>query len=215
MPELYSSTPNNNSSVPFLPRERDFLPKKRGGGFSSFLVLPSDNVRFETQEPQEKILVILRKHWLTNIPWFVISFLLFFAPLVLQFFPLLASFPLKFQLVAVIGWYLILLMYIFERFLSWFFNMSIITDERIIDVDFLNITTKKVADCDIDKIQDVTYTNSGAIGTIFNYGDVVVQTAAEVVEFVFDDVPQPSRVADILQRLRAEEKQEAIEGRIR
>lgn len=115
----------------------------------------------------------------------------------------------------VIFWYLIVIMFVFERFLAWFFNMSIITDERIIDVDFTNLTTKKVADADIDKIQDVTFTNNGAVGTIFNYGDVLVQTAAEVVEFVFDSVPNPGRVADILQNLRMEEKREEIEGRIR
>jgi len=93
--------------------------------------------------------------------------------------------------------------------------MSIITDERIIDVDFINLTTKKVSDADLDKIQDVSYTNSGAFGAIFNYGDVIVQTAAEINEFVFDKVPNPGKVADILQRLRTEEKIEAIEGRVR
>jgi len=135
--------------------------------------------------------------------------------LVLRFFPLLNSFPAKFQLVSIIGWYLVLLMYIFERFLSWFFNMTIITDERIVDVDFINLTTKKVSDADLDKIQDVSFNNAGAFGAIFDYGNVLVQTAAEVVEFVFENVPHPAEVAKILQRLRTEEKIEAIEGRVR
>ncbi len=83
------------------------------------------------------------------------------------------------------------------------------------DVDFLNLTTKKVSDADLEKIQDVTFTNNGAFGTIFNYGDVIIQTAAELPEFVFEAVPQPASVANILQRLRTEEKIEALEGRIR
>jgi len=106
-------------------------------------------------------------------------------------------------------------MYLFEKFLSWFFNMTIITDERIVDIDFVNLTSKKVSDADLDKIQDVSFTNAGAIGTIFNYGDVLVQTAAEVSEFIFERVPDPAEVAKILQRLRTEEKIEAIEGRVR
>jgi hypothetical protein len=194
---------------------RDFLPPKSGHALSAWLVLPSKKVKFETQEPEEEILVILRKHWLTNLPWLLTAIILFLAPAVLRFFPLLEAFPFKFQLMFVVIWYLILLMYVFERFLAWFFNVAIITDERIIDVDFLNLTTKKVADADLDKIQDVAYTHFGAFGTIFNFGDVSVQTAAEQREFIFEKVPNPASVASILQRLRTEEKIEAIEGRVR
>ncbi len=213
MPDLYSANQRPASSSVKNDR-RDFLPRPRGHSFSAVLVQPK-NIRFDTQEPEEEILMILRAHWITNIPWVLIAILLFFAPLVLTFFPLLSSFPVNFRLMFVIVWYLVSMMYVFERFLSWFFNMTIITDERIIDVDFLNLTTKKVSDADIDKIQDVSFTNSGAFGAIFNYGDVLVQTAAEIVEFVFEKVPEPTLVATILQRLRTEEKIEAIEGRVR
>lgn len=195
--------------------DRGFLPSKRGNAFSSFLVTPSNNVKFETQEPEEEILMILRAHFLTNVPWLVIAVLLFWSPAVLRFFPLLGSFPAKFQIIFVIVWYLILLMYVFEKFLSWFFNLTIITDERMIDVDFINLTTKKISDADLDKIQDVSFSNAGVFGTIFNYGDVLVQTAAEVAEFVFERVPNPAQVAKVLQHLRTEEKIEALEGRIR
>lgn len=194
---------------------RDFLPRKMGSSLSSLIILPSQKVHFETQDVQEEVLVIVRAHWLTNIPWVFIAILLFFAPQVLAFFPLLEGFPLRFQTAFVVVWYLVTLMYTFERFLSWFFNLAIITDERIVDINFNGLTGRKIADAELDKIQDVTFTNSGVFGTIFNYGDVLVQTAAEMVQFVFDDVPQPARVAEILQKLRIEEKQEALEGRIR
>lgn len=208
MPELYSAATSQTKD------QRDFLPKPRGNSLSSLLVLPSSKVHFQTQEPEEKILMILRAHWITNLPWLILAAILFFAPVVLFFTPFLPSFPLEFRLIFFIGWYLILLMYVFQRFLSWFFNLSIITDERIIDVDFYDVTVKKVSDADIDKIQDVTFTNAGALGAVFNYGDVLVQTASEITEFVFNKVPDPAKVADILQRLRTEEKKEALEGRL-
>ena len=215
MPDLYTS--NQPKSRPLIEKttERNFLPPQSGHSLSSLLVLPKKSVRFDTQDPEEEILLMLRRHWITNLPWFFMAVVLFFAPAVLTFFPLLASFPEKYRFVFVIIWYLITLMFIFEKFLSWFFNMTIITDERIVDIDFINLTTKKISDCELDKIQDVSFTNSGAFGTIFNYGDVTVQTAAEIVEFVFEDVPRPAKVAEILQRLRTEEKIEALVGRIR
>lgn len=217
MTELYTSKEEEKKKPTSGKKEekRGFIPKQKGSSFSSLLVLPRKSVHFETQEPEEEILLILRRHWLTNIPWFLTGIILFFAPLGLTFFPLLESFPPRFQFIFVVVWYLILLMFVYEQFLTWFFNLSIITDERIIDVDFINLTTKKISDADIDRIQDVTFTNNGAFGTIFNYGDVIVQTAAELPEFVFEAVPQPASVANILQRLRTEEKVEALEGRIR
>lgn len=216
MTELYTSKKEKEKPVPEKKEEkREFIPKPKGNPLSSLLVLPKKNVHFETQEPEEEILLILRRHWLTNVPWIILGVIFFFAPLALSFFPLLESFPPRFQFIFVVFWYLILLMFVYEKFLIWFFHLSIITDERIIDIDFLNLTTKKISDADIDRIQDVTFTNNGVFGTIFNFGDVIIQTAAQVPEFVFESVPQPGSVANILQRLRTEEKIEALEGRIR
>lgn len=218
MPELYSAQPKQKKTTETASTTkstRDFLPKPQGGSLSSFLVLPGSSVRFETQEPEEEILLILRSHWITNITWIFLAIFLFFAPISLYFVPLLQSFPARFQSVFVIAWYLFLLMFVFERFLTWFFNITIITDERIIDVDFLNLTTKKVSDAELDKIQDVSFTGHGVFQTIFNFGDILVQTAAEQTQFVFEKISRPTEVADILQKLRTEEKIEALEGRIR
>ena len=40
-------------------------------------------------------------------------------------------------------WYLISIAYFIESFLTWFFNVYFVTDERIIDVDFYNLIYKK------------------------------------------------------------------------
>ncbi len=71
------------------------------------------------------------------------------------------------------------------------------------------------ADANLDKIEDVTYKMGGVIRTLFNYGDVLIQTAAEVTNFDFLAVPYPDKVVKVLQDLRMEEQQEVIEGRVR
>jgi membrane protein YdbS with pleckstrin-like domain len=55
----------------------------------------------------------------------------------------------------------------------------------------------------------------GVIRTIFNYGDVLIQTASEVPRIEFQAVSRPDKVAKILRELRVEEEQEKIEGRVR
>lgn len=190
------------------------LPGHTHNPLAAFFHWP-DRVNFETQEKGEKVVLLLRKHPITNVPWFVIALILFLAPLLLQFFPLLAFLPERFQVVATLFWYLIVLAFILESFLTWFFNVYIVTDERVIDVDFYNLIYKEISDAKIDKIQDVTYRVGGVVRTLFNYGDVLIQTAGTVTNFDFIAVPQPAEVARILQELRTEEEIEALEGRAR
>ncbi len=190
------------------------LEKKAQGRLSAFNYLPKQ-VDFETRDKEEKVILLLRKHPLTNVSWIFIVVLMSIAPIVLTAFPLLSFLPEEFQLIAILGWYLITTAFLLENFLTWFFNVNIITDERIIDIDFFNLIYKRVSDTNIDKIQDVTYTMGGVARTLFNYGDVFVQTAAEVPNFDFLAVPNPDKVAKILQDLRIEEEIEKLEGRVR
>jgi hypothetical protein len=61
----------------------------------------------------------------------------------------------------------------------------------------------------------VTVKMGGVIRTMFNYGDVIIQTAAEIPQIEFHAVPHPDRVAAILRELRVEEEREKLEGRVR
>ncbi|MBI4059103.1 hypothetical protein HY404_02560 [Candidatus Microgenomates bacterium] len=175
-----------------------------------------ENVSFETQDPQEKIILFLRKHPIINLPWIIIAVILLLAPtFILPIFPLLSFLPAKFQLVAILGWYLVTVAFILENFLSWFFNVDIVTDERVIDIDFHNLIYREVSETKIDKVQDVTYKMGGVLRAMFNYGDVFLQTAGTVPNFQFLAVPRPDEVVKVLQALRMEEEQEALEGRVR
>ena len=172
-------------------------------------------VRFETQTDEEEIVLLLRKHWITNVPWICFGGLMIFAPLVLRWFPLLNFLPARFQLMAVIIWYLLTIFIIFEKFLTWYFNVSIITDERIVDVDFNNLIYKEISEAKIDKVQDVTYKMGGAIRTLFHYGDVYIQTAGTEPNFEFLAIPKPEQVVKLLNQLREEEEREFLDGRTR
>jgi len=193
---------------------REHLPGHTHNPLSSYDYFP-DNIDFEIRDREEKIVLFLRKHPITNVKWILITVLFILAPFLLGSFPILDFLPSNFQFIAVLGWYLITTAFILENFLSWYFNVYIVTDERIIDIDFHNLLYKEVSDANIDKIQDVTYKMGGVARTFFNYGDVEIQTASEVPNFEFAAVPYPDKVAKILQELRIEEEQEKLEGRVR
>lgn len=157
----------------------------------------------------------MRRHFSTNLPWIMASIIMATIPVILAVFSLLSFLPSEFQVIAVLGWYLITLAYSFERFLSWFFNVNIVTDERVVDIDFHNLFYKEVTDTNTEMIQDVTYTTGGFIRTFFKYGNVKIQTASEKQNIEFLAIPNPARIVKILQELRIEEEIEKLEGRIR
>ena len=203
-----------NPSIDDPGEERHRMRGHSHNPLSAFLSWP-DRVNFETQDRDERIVLMLRKHLITNVPWIILTIILIFAPSLLSFFPLLDFLPTHFQFVALLFWYLIVTAFFLESFLTWFFNVYLVTDERIIDIDFYNLIYREVTDAKLDKIQDVTYTLGGVVRTIFNYGDVVVQTAGTVPNIEFQAVPDPAEVARILQELRTQEEQEVLEGRVR
>lgn len=196
MPDIYVSEnkdqPNQN------PPEKN--PQAGSSMLAAYIDNPTD-IRFDTQSEEEKIMLLLRKHVITNVPWILLVILMMMAPFLLNFFPLLDFMPANFQVMALIIWYLLIISIIFEQFLIWFFNVYIITDERVVDFDFHSLLYKSVTEAKINKIQDKTYTMGGLVRTIFNYGDIKIQTAGAVPEIDFDAVPCPSDVIKKLEEL--------------
>jgi hypothetical protein len=174
-----------------------------------------DNVKFVNKDPEEKIILLLRKHPITNLSWLTIAFFMLTAPSFLTVVTPLELLPLGFQIILSFVWYLITSAFVLEQFLSWFFHVNIVTDERIIEVDFVNLLYREITDANLDQIQDVTVEVGGALRTFLHFGNVVIQTAAEVPKIEFEGVPDPDKVARILRELRLEEEQEKLEGRVR
>ncbi|MBU0619291.1 hypothetical protein KKD62_03595 [Patescibacteria group bacterium] len=217
MPDIYTAVTTKPEPKKTAKRETvaDRLEKERvDGALKAYLVRPH-RVRFETQDKKEKVVLLLRRHWLTNVGWLLTSILMLLSPLILKLVPLLSFLPRRFQIMTLILWYLMTLAFIFEKFLAWYFNVNIITDERIIDIDFYSLGYKEVSEAKIDKVQDVSYITGGGIRSLFNYGDVLIQTAGEKPQLIFEAVPTPQIVAKLLNELILEEEQEKLDGRAR
>lgn len=185
-----------------------------GGMFSAFLTQPK-GMKFENQHESEKVLLVLRQHPILNLKWIFITIAMIFAPFLLApILPFSQVFPGVFGFFALVGWYLLTTAYVIESFLHWYFNLYIVTDERIIDVDFYSLIYKEVSEAKLERIEDVTATTAGFLGAIFNYGTIAVQTAAEKRQFEFAAVPHPAMVTKFLNELFLEEELEKMEGRV-
>lgn len=177
------------------------------GPLSSFCYYPH-GVSFVNQEPEEEVILLVRRHPFTNTGWILVTVLMAIGPLFFEFFPILSFMPGRFQLVALLIWYLVALATFVQGFLSWFFSVNIITNKRVIDVDFVNLIYRRITDAEIGKIEDVTVQMGSVVRTLFDYGDVIIQTAAEIPEVEFEGVPHPDQVDKILSELRMKIKED-------
>lgn len=181
--------------------------------FSTYAINPI-GVTFESQEAGEEIVLLLRAHIVTLIPSIIAFAFLTLLPVLilgaLGFFQIpIASLlgPTQFLLV-LIFWYMLVFAYGLYRFIFWYFNVYIVTNERIIDFDFKGILNKQAAYAKLQQIEDVSPKMIGFFSTFFNFGDVFIQTAGESQEFEFAKVPHPDAVATkILEEVRKEESE--------
>lgn len=177
--------------------------KANNNPFGSFFLLPY-NAQFDVQHEDEHVLLLLRQHFIVNTGWIILTaFLLFLLPaLVFAIFPsLFGILPLSYRMVVTLAYYIVVLGYAFERFVMWYYNIYIVTDERIIDVDFYSLLFKRVSDAKLDHIQDLTAASGGVIQSFFDYGDVQIQTSAEIPELEFENVPKPDVVVKLVSEL--------------
>ncbi len=169
---------------------------------ASFVENP-ENAHFEGQDPDEKILLLLRAHIITNIPWIVFSLVVFLvpflAPRAAHFIGFnLSQIPDTYLIALLIINYLLVLIIAFEGFLHWYFNVTLITEQKIIDVDFEPILYKGVNLAPLSKIEETDSKTAGFFGTIFNFGNVSVQTAGANIAITMKNVPRPAHVADLI-----------------
>lgn len=181
---------------------------------SAFIYQPA-KVKFVNKDPEEEIILIVRRHPITMVGWIISVIVMLLGPAILFVIPPLDQIPGSYQALITAVWLLVAFAFGLERFLDWFFHVNVVTDERIFDVNFYGMLHREITDANIDRIEDVTVNLGGMLRTIFNYGDIYVQTSAEIPRILFEAVPQPDKVSQILRKLRVDEEQEKLEGRVR
>ncbi|HSW96288.1 MAG TPA: hypothetical protein VLF89_00530 [Candidatus Saccharimonadales bacterium] len=173
--------------------------------FTTYCEYPK-NVHFGTQEPNEQVLLFLRRDFITNVPWIISSILLLLAPTLFLAVATasniqIAMIPQNISFIFSSFYFLIVATYIFINFITWYFNSSLVTTIRVVDVDFEDIIYKNISETKLNLVQDVSYKQIGAIQTFYDFGDVLIQTAAPVDTFDLNQVPRPQHVVEVIEEL--------------
>ncbi len=197
--EASESTNPPESAIP----PKTHAAEAENGGlhfFSSYCRNPK-GVSFGEQEENETILLLLRRHFIINLPWIATAIALlllpFIFPFILRFFP----FPLPEQSTVALFiafYYLVIFGFVILNFTLWYFHVGLVTSIRVIDIDLSGILYRQISEAKNKNIEDVTYDQIGFVTSLFNYGNVHIQTAGTEANIEYDRVPRPSQVADII-----------------
>lgn len=169
-------------------------------------------IKFDRQEDTEVIELFLRQHAIVNLVWVSLSIFLLILPAIgiqldsLLGFNFLDSVPVKILIGGLVIYYLLILAYAFEQFLSWYFNVYIVTNQHIVDINFYSLLAKEVVEISLDDIEVIAYHQAGVFGSLFHYGNVEIETAAETKRILFEKVPRPDAVGDRVQDLQRARK---------
>lgn len=150
-------------------------------------------IKFQNQVSEEDTILFLRAHPITQIPWIINALILLIVIIFLNSF-LRDYFSLRQILFVDIFLTVILFSYVFMNFLNWIFNVDIVTNKRVVDIDFPAFLCREINIASLSSIEDTTSKTTGFLSSIFDYGDVYIQTAASEQDVEFIGVPKPSDV---------------------
>ena len=166
------------------------------------------NYDFKDKKKNEDIIMIIRRHWLTFIFQFiliVIGFVFIFVMhfVITEFMPEILTEQgqsILFFVETFLAMILWLIAFIF--WIDYYFDVWIITDHRIVDIEQLGLFKRNVSELEHSKIQDVTTEIHGILPTLLKYGFVYVQTAGKKTRFIFKEVPRPMMIRKMILQLQ-------------
>lgn len=166
------------------------------------------------QRENEKLVLFLRRHWITIARLFISFLLLTFVPIALgvYFFDRLTvwlaqPFLGPIIVIAISIYFLCIWLFSFVEFTDYYLDTWIITTERIISIEQKGLFERVASELDLVAVQDATAETSGILETMLTYGDVLVQTAGEQERFHFFHIDNPEQVKETVMKLALEAKQ--------
>jgi hypothetical protein len=199
-PNSETTVPDAKQTVSKILEKAGETPGKAAGG--AFCVRPGS--RFINEQNDEEVVLMLRAHPIVNLGWIVS---LVFVVLIIEIFlgtGILEGVPEKYTFMARLVVYLIGFGFAFQKFLNWYYSVLIVTNERIIDVDFVNLLYRVVSYATLNHIEEPSMVAGGFVRSFFRYGDIYIETAAEVPTIEAKSVPYPDRAIKIISELSEE-----------
>lgn len=150
--------------------------------------------------PEEKILLVLHRHWIVMLGKLFLGALLLLLPVVIA--PIISFFEIPawgegiIEFLAV-NYLMVIIAIMFIFWMDYYLDVWIITTHRIIDIEQKNLFHREISEFMLDKVQDITVEIPNMLATFLKYGNIVVQTAGER-SFSIKQIPHLYKAKNII-----------------
>jgi hypothetical protein len=186
-----------------------FVPKHSRLNLFSTLSHKPEGITFVEQEADEQVILFVRKDFITNAPWIFMTVFFTIIPFILPFLFKTSGLSFSFLSTSAVFvitafYYLIIAGFAFTKFITWFYGIGIVTSKRTVDIDLYNVSYINVAATGLQDLKNVEYIQRGFFQSFFDYGDVSLTVEAAGEKLVFEQIPEPARVVNIISSLIGE-----------
>ena len=158
---------------------------------------------FPGKQPNEKVLLVIRKHFIVYLRITIIFLVTSIVPVSIFLLIWMNKFPMasggNIGIMGFLGAGLYILYSLAVYLIAWLneeFDLFILTNQRLIDITQVSFLKRTVATTPLNQIQDTTSDIQEVLGTLLNYGNIDVQTAAGFASnFTIDYIADPAMVA--------------------
>ena len=164
-------------------------------------------------QPAESVVLTVRRHW-----WFLT------VPLAVALLLVVVPVAILLSIIGTTDWstsvdrpllglvFVLLVVFAVRAYFIWYawvHDVWVITNQRLVDGQKRHWFSEEVSTADLQHVQDVALDRHGFLPTVLKFGDLRVQTAAEVADFILRGIPKPQEVLAILDRTRDAARREA------
>ncbi len=169
--------------------------------------------RIPNKRPDEKVVLFLRRQWFAWAFIVVAAVFMLAVPAVIAAFfwdrvDVWLAHPTLGPAIVVLASMYVLSVWLlsFLEFTDYYLDTWVITTHRVINIEQKGLFNRVASELHLAAVQDVTSDVKGMVHTFFDYGHVLVQTAAEHTQFVFKDIDHPEKVKEVIIKLVEEDK---------
>lgn len=157
-------------------------------------------------QPGESVVLLVHRHWFfLVVPLLVALLAMLLPPAVLLVAVMRTDGPKALDVVLAVAslvWAAALGVRAYFIWYAWTHDVWVITNQRLVDGQKPDWFHEKVSTADLLQVQDVGLDRTGLLATLLRFGDLRVQTAAEIEQFILRKIPRPQDVLAVLDRTR-------------
>ncbi len=103
-------------------------------------------------------------------------------------------------------WTILVFLYAVNKYILWLVNSYVLTNKRLIILNYKNLLNKTVLESPVERILNVSFVSQGLMPALFGYGSVLVQVTGLTDPMVLENVSHPNSIKDFLWNFHAKNK---------